>query len=153
MNETVGLHDEEQVELVAALLLEKGESVEMRLRGGSMRPWIFSGDLTRIEPLQRTPQPGMVVLLRLKGRLLAHRVLRVNRSGWVRTRGDSRIIADPWRPPHEILGEVVRVYHRSGLVLDVRRWPARRIAIICSPLFRLGFAALDLARRLRRNSA
>lgn len=148
--EAHALTDGEQIELISALLNDKGELVKIPLRGGSMRPWILSGDVICIQPLKRSPRPGMVVMVLFKGYLLVHRVIRVNRTGWICTRGDASLRSDPWHPPHEILGEVTQVVHRFGLTIDVNQPPFGRLAVQCAPFFGLGFAAVDLVRWVRR---
>ncbi len=148
--EAHALTDVEQIELIAALLNDKGQPVKIPLRGGSMRPWILSGDVICVEPLKQTPRPGMVVMVLFKDYLLVHRVIRVSRTGWVCTRGDASLRADPWHPPHEILGEVTQVGHRTGLTFGVSQPLVGRLAVQWSPFFGLGFAAVDLVRWVRR---
>ncbi len=54
--------------------LIKGETVQFRPRGNSMKGLIESGELVTVEPIKRTLEIGDIVLCRVKGRYYLHLV-------------------------------------------------------------------------------
>lgn len=95
--------------------------VTICLEGDSMRPLIRRGkDPVTIIPLQRPLKKGDVVLFRLGGKYIVHRVWKMQ-GGLVRTFGDNCWHAEPWFPEEQVLGQVVK-FSRSGRThrLDTR---------------------------------
>ncbi len=66
---------------LAAELLEQGRPVTLRARGMSMRPLIHDGDLLTLAPLGWPVRVGDVVVALCMGRLLVHRVVRLEEEG------------------------------------------------------------------------
>lgn len=95
------------------------------VRGDSMWPSLRAGDLAGVEPLERAPRPGEVVLARFDHALVLHRVRRCD-DGVLALRGDNSPAEDPPLPPSRVLGLVRRV-RRSGVVLEAGwdRGPSR----------------------------
>ncbi len=123
------------VELLAELL-QRGEAVEFRARGGSMHPLIRDGDRLRIEPVRADQlRRGDVIAYRRGARLLVHRYLgRWPDSGGLRTRGDSHTRVEPPLDPSEVLGRVRAVgRHGKKLRLDHASW--RAVGLLLQPLF------------------
>lgn len=83
-----------------------------------MWPALRSGDEAGFARLECAPTVGAVVIARIGGALLAHRVLGVDASG-VRLRGDNSLTDDPRVPESQLLGEV-RCVRRGGRELE--RW-------------------------------
>jgi hypothetical protein len=73
-----------------------------------------------VEPLSGEPQPGEVVVARLLGTLVVHRVRGYDARGCV-LRGDNSDGEDPLLPLSRVLGRVRRV-RRGGAVLEAERW-------------------------------
>ncbi|MCP3142182.1 S24 family peptidase [Pyxidicoccus xibeiensis] len=86
------------------------------VRGDSMWPSLRAGDLAGVEPLEREPRPGDVVLARFDHALVLHRVRRCE-AGAVVLRGDNSPAEDPLLPCSRVLGHVRRV-RRGGAVLE-----------------------------------
>ena len=87
--------------------------VTICLEGDSMRPLIRRGrDPVTIIPINRPLQKGDVVLFRLGGRYIVHRVWQM-KDGMVRTFGDNCWNPEPWFPEEQVLGLVVR-FVRAG---------------------------------------
>lgn len=87
--------------------------VTIFLEGDSMRPLIRRGkDPVTIIPLNRPLKKGDVVLFRLGGRYIVHRVRKLQ-EGRVQTFGDNCWNPDPWIPGEQVLGLVAR-YSRGG---------------------------------------
>jgi hypothetical protein len=103
------------------------------VEGDSMWPSLRAGDLAGVEPLERAPCEGEVVLAQFPHALVLHRVSRCDERGCT-LRGDNAPQEDPPLPPALILGRVRQV-RRQGVVLpeDWDRGPQRlgrwRVAI------------------------
>ncbi len=105
-----------RAELLADVL-RSGGAVTLRVLGGSMWPWLRSGDAlsVRREDAARI-HLGEVVLFFREGRLFAHRVIRKTwREGRpvLITKGDALPRADAPLDESELLGRVFRV-RRAG---------------------------------------
>lgn len=124
-------------------------AVTIPLEGDSMRPRIRRGkDPVTVIPLQRPLKKGDVVLFRLNGRYIVHRVWKLG-NGSVRTLGDNCWNPEPWFPAQQVLGLVVR-YVRNGRVhrLDTpgaRAWGRAWMAI--HPIRRLCLRGRSLAAK------
>ncbi len=99
---------------LAAEMLRVGNKLHIRAQGWSMYPFIKHGDIIEVEPVEiSATQVGDVVLCRYgAGRLVAHRVVGVNREdGGVAlvVKGDWTPRADPLVYPEQVLGRVVAV--------------------------------------------
>ena len=126
---------------LSAAVLERGDSLRFRACGNSMRPFICDGDVLLVRSGLET-RPGDVVLCRTgDGRLLAHRVARVDRQSRPRSillQGDACPWPDGLVPVDNVLGRVVavergarRVRLDAGLSrwlgwLWIGAWPLRR---------------------------
>ncbi len=98
-------------------VLRSGGTVTLRVFGGSMWPWLRSGDAisVRREDAARI-HLGEVVLFAREGRLFAHRVIRkLARDGRavLITKGDALPHADAPLESAELLGRIFRV-RRAG---------------------------------------
>ena len=98
-------------------VLRSGGTVTLRVFGGSMWPWLRSGDAisVRRDDVARI-HCGEVVLFAREGRLFAHRVIRkLVRDGRavLITKGDALPRADAPLEAAELLGRVFRV-RRAG---------------------------------------
>jgi len=105
-----------RAEMLADVLCSGG-TVTLRVFGGSMWPWLRSGDAlsVRREDAARIHR-GEVVLFAREGRLFAHRVIRkLARDGRavLITKGDALPHADAPLEAAELLGRVFRV-RRAG---------------------------------------
>ncbi|MBI3663806.1 MAG: S24/S26 family peptidase [Acidobacteria bacterium] len=117
MDSNIGLADPRSGHLLRAELLadalRSGGAVCLRVFGGSMWPWLRSGDAlsVRREEAARI-HPGEIVLFVREGRLYAHRVIR---KSWhegravLVTKGDALPRADAPLAAGELLGRVFRV--------------------------------------------
>ena len=87
--------------------LAHGVPVRLRVFGSSMSPTLIGGTQVEIRPLTAAPLPGDIVAWTRLSRLVVHRVVRVEPSGSVVTRGDACCDPDPTCPPEALLGRVV----------------------------------------------
>ncbi|MBI3667923.1 MAG: S24/S26 family peptidase [Acidobacteria bacterium] len=120
-------------QLAAEVLRAFGE-VRLQVKGSSMLPSMWPGDILRIRSIH--PQdgawarPGDIVVFHREGRLITHRVVETSShpgaAYWI-TRGDRHTKADPPVSPDELLGRVVAI-QRGESQIDpraTRRWPYR----------------------------
>jgi hypothetical protein len=110
-------------DLVAEVACRFGEA-RFRATGASMMPVVWPGDVLTVRSCEMTDlQPGQIALFRRSGRLVAHRVIRVD-GDWLITRGDSVRHEDSPILKSDVVGQVVSVA-RLG-VRRGRHVPSRR---------------------------
>ncbi len=90
------------------------------VRGDSMWPTLLTGDEAETLRLTSAPAPGEVVVARIAGQLVIHRV-RAVRDGWLELKGDNCQDADPPVPLAEVVGKIHRV-RRAGRLLAPSEW-------------------------------
>ena len=61
-----------------------------------MAPAIGRGDLILVAPAPAKVEPGMILVLRVGGQVVTHRVVAVNPDGTFVTRGDANSVNDAW---------------------------------------------------------
>jgi len=93
-------------EKFARELIARGNTLRFCARGRSMLPTIQDGDTLYVEPIQKSPRVGDIVLFFRDGQFKAHRILR-GRGGHFVTRGDSGMDTDGVVRREEIIGKVV----------------------------------------------
>jgi len=94
----------------------RGAMIRTRAWGGSMFPFIRSGDVLTIAPVgDARLRPGDVAAARVagSGRLAVHRIVASRGPAYL-FRGDNSSEADGWIPVADVLGVVVRVERRGG---------------------------------------
>jgi len=131
--------------LMARDLIASGNSFRFCARGRSMTPTIQDGDLLVVEPLERGPTKGEIVLFRREGEFKAHRVVTTG-DGYLITRGDAGMEADGVVRREDILGRVTaKKCGGSGQTQSFGRW--ERLAFATSRSTRS--ALRKLRHRLR----
>jgi signal peptidase I len=101
-------------------------SLCLRVLGGSMTPWIRSGDLVFIKRYDfERVSPGQVLLFERDGRFFVHRMIGRARSirpgekvAWLITKGDALDGLDAPVSPEEFLGRATRI-HRGHRHIDL----------------------------------
>jgi len=119
-----------QLEL-AADLLQRGERMSLRVRGSSMLPSLFPGDLLTF----RRCAPGEIVvgdivLFMREGRCFIHRVaerLAVGGDSRIRTRGDALPACDAPVGETEVLGRLSVVERKGWRLPPPRLGPVRTL--------------------------
>ena len=99
----------------ARALLSDGETIEFTAHGGSMRPFIQSGDRLTIRASLSDLTVGDVVWVCCADRDVVHRLIAIDASGRLRTRGDALPEDDGWFERSAYLGTVQTV-EREGVV-------------------------------------
>jgi signal peptidase I len=75
---------------------------------GSMSPAINPGDLIIITPPTKVLEPGMILTMRVDGKLVTHRLLGISSDGLVITKGDANNTPDNWDQNKLEIGGIVR---------------------------------------------
>ena len=131
---------------LAEALLGEGLSVEVRVTGSSMSPFIQPDDVVVLDPLGAGPvRVGQVLcFLRDPDRLAIHRVIAGGEGEWI-LRGDGASVADQPIKREGILGRVSAV-HRAGRSVGFGLGPA---GILIALLSKRGMMAplVEAARR------
>jgi signal peptidase I len=139
-------------EALARGVLATAGSLRFRASGGSMRPFIWNGDLVELGRVgSKGLRRGDVVLCRLaEGRLALHRMVRVHAAeGEFLLQGDARLAPDGWFPPQAVLGRVLYVW-RGGRRVSLDNPLERALAgawVALAPLRRGLFALARLFRQ------
>lgn len=85
-----------------------------------MWPALRAGDVAELSPLETTPAPGEVVVVRAESSIIIHRILRVGPESVV-LRGDTCAAEDSPVSPKALVG-VVRRIRRGGRILARHEW-------------------------------
>ncbi len=96
-------------------LLKSNHEVCLTARGGSMRPFIRSGDRLRILAGAGLRRVGEIVWAQRDGVDVIHRVIAVKSDGRFKLRGDALPVSDGWFDDACYLGTIAEV-ERVGLV-------------------------------------
>lgn len=107
--------------------LDKGETITLKVLGGSMRPLIRRGDRVHIQGCNpRDLAAGDIITWRSEGLCVTHRVLWIKRRGaHIRliTKGDGEITVDPPLSPPHIIGKVAAIGRADRtLHLEAPHW-------------------------------
>lgn len=114
---------------LAADLLQRGERLSLRVRGSSMLPSLFPGDLLtfrRCSPAEIVV--GDIVVFLREGRCFVHRVaerMAVGGDSRLRTRGDALCSCDPPLGETEVLGRLSAVERKGRRLPPPRLGPVR----------------------------
>lgn len=133
-------------EALAMEVLRHAGRLRLRVRGESMLPALWPGDIAEIEAASLADiSAGDVVLALREGRFFLHRFLSRRHNETFLTRGDSMPRPDPEFPSAALLGRLVKV-ERHGQKLPVptptRPW-SRMLGLLfcyCSPARRLALS-------------
>ena len=132
-------------ELARTILIRNG-SVRLRVRGGSMGPWIRSGDEVLVVPAVDA-YVGELIAFASGTQIVTHRVRSVLASGWV-TQGDANLEADGLVSRDRLIGRVAGLHARS---LRLERPPRGLAALAGRAMGAVArrYAALRRRRRWR----
>ena len=119
-------------------LLNSSQEVSLVARGGSMRPFIRSGDRLSIFPSTEPLQIGEIVWAHRDGIDVIHRVISVRAGGQFELRGDAMPLSDGWFTQKCYLGSLETI-ERNGAV----RASPRRTAHRCFVAFIRGLRHIE----------
>jgi signal peptidase I len=142
-------HSTSGCELVAEVARRFGE-VRLRVTGASMMPTVWPGDILIVRSCNTNEfEPGQIVLYRRDGKLVAHRIIRIQ-DDLLTTRGDSVRHDDSPIRKCDVVGRVVALVRRGREVpFGLSFWRRAGAGILRRSDFCLRVAML-LAYRLRR---
>lgn len=124
--------------LLAAESLRASGRLRLRVRGESMLPTLWPGDVVEIAGCSLDDvSPGEIVLALRAGRFFLHRVVGRSPAGGFWLRGDSMPAADPEFSNEALLGRLVS----RPRPLNVWSWAVGRVLCHCAPVRRLALRA------------
>lgn len=131
--------------------LDKAESFRIQVKGGSMFPFIRSGDWIEVFPLKELSsiKKGDIILFVKEGCFYVHRLIK-KKGGFFITKGDFSSYEDGKIPGKDILARVVYVQRNSRKIhLDSKLYRTISLAIAnCSFFIQLGVIILRKAASL-----
>jgi hypothetical protein len=113
-----------EVDLVRETLAHGG-SAWVHEAGASMAPLLRPGDSLRLAPLDPADaRRGMLVAVAVRGRLVVHRLVRID-AGRLVTRGDALPSEDAPMAPAALVGRItaLRGHDGHGLDFTLAPWP------------------------------
>ncbi len=119
---------------LAAELLQRGERMSLRVRGSSMLPSLFPGDVLTFR--RCAPEEivvGDIVVFLREGRCFVHRVaerMMGGASARLRTRGDALSSCDAPVVETEILGRLASVERKGRRLPPPRLGPVRSLVLV-----------------------
>jgi hypothetical protein len=145
---------------IARTLSRDGYLLRAPVMGGSMLPWIRSGDCLVAAPLPVTSLvPGDLVLFERGGALVAHRLIRrigKEDGNYLVTKGDWMTTEDIPLAPTAVIGKVIAIDRRgrrirldrraTGLLMRFTGWVVRHHPWLLSSLRRLWHMAMGVVR-------
>jgi hypothetical protein len=129
----------------------KAESIHLQAKGGSMYPFIRSGDWVDVVLTKRDIRKGDIILFRKGPSLYLHRVLSRSGDGFL-VKGDMSSGADGVIPLTDILARAVSI-HRGRRRIDLRSRANRIICILAADVSRVVRLPLWLSGNICRAGA
>ncbi len=117
---------------VLEALLDLGGTALVPVRGDSMRPTLIDGDRILVAPFLGLPEPGQIVLARVAGLLVAHRLISIRMQAGrrqYRLQGEHEPGYDAAVLREEILGRVVAAVRQGRRIEIDDSGAARRRAL------------------------
>lgn len=132
--------------------LREGKSVELRVKGFSMRPFLRNGrDVVVLSPVEGVAlRKGMVVLFRHRGHHVLHRVRRVN-GGSLVIEGDGNYRTIEHATTEDVVAWVSEVRLDGGprgFAYGSCRWRSRSAVSLTIKALRT--VAIDVKRKIKR---
>jgi signal peptidase I len=139
---------------LAAEVLRSSGQLRLRVRGSSMLPSVWPGDMLMIERVQASAASvGDLLLCERDRRLFVHRVVSLGRTvdGTILTRGDAMPDADPAVPYRDILGRVSFIVRDRKLIVPkkILGLPQRAVATLIQRSEIAMRIAISVHRRLQ----
>lgn len=89
-------------------LLLEGQTIKFRPHGNSMVPIIYSGQLVTVAPVFRSAEVGDVVLCKVEGRQMLHKVTAIGSDGRYQISNNHGHI-NGWCVPKNVFGILIAV--------------------------------------------
>lgn len=135
-------------------IVAEGGSVSLRVKGGSMRPFLRDGkDIVELEALGgMRPERGMVLLFEHRGTCVLHRLRKI-KGNELKFRGDGNYRVSEQCPPEEIVAYVSKI-NRGGKIIryGTLRWDAASAKSLLAKRARtLKIDIKNLVKRIRKH--
>ena len=118
-------------------LFQRERQFSLEVAGWCMRPWIWPGDEVVVSPRPDRLRLGQVVLVRLEEQLFIHRIVRLQSTGKLQTRGDRSPVLDREIQQSEVLGIALSVRRKSGFTYPVNHLLLVQVGRMAAPVLRL----------------
>ena len=132
---------------LAKQLLREGKKIEIPVKGGSMRPFLFDGETVVVAPVGvdcPLRKCDIILAETSTGQVMMHRIREISPAG-IRMKGDGNLYQSELIRPEEVMGRVLSVV-RHGKTISLYTPLGLFLARIWNPVWvrKIGFLLLRL---------
>lgn len=132
---------------LAKQLLREGKKIEIPVKGGSMRPFLFDGETVVVAPVgvdSPLRKCDIILAETSTGQVMMHRIREISPAG-IRMKGDGNLYQSELVRPEDVMGRVLSVV-RHGKTISLYTPLGLFLARIWKPVWvrKIGFLLLRL---------
>lgn len=132
---------------LAKQLLREGKKIEIPVKGGSMRPFLFDGETVVVAPVGvdcPLRKCDIILAETSTGQVMMHRIREISPAG-IRMKGDGNLYQSELVRPEDVMGRVLSVV-RHGKTISLYTPLGLFLARIWTPVWvrKIGFLLLRL---------
>ena len=132
---------------LAKQLLREGKKIEIPVKGGSMRPFLFDGETVVVAPVGvdcPLRKCDIILAETSTGQVMMHRIREISPAG-IRMKGDGNLYQSELIRPEDVIGRVLSVV-RHGKTISLYTPLGLFLARIWTPVWvrKIGFLLLRL---------
>lgn len=132
---------------LAKQLLREGKKIEIPVKGGSMRPFLFDGETVIVAPVGvdcPLRKCDIILAETSTGQVMMHRIREISPAG-IRMKGDGNLYQSELIRPEDVMGRVLSVV-RHGKTISLYTPLGLFLARIWNPVWvrKIGFQLLRL---------
>ena len=132
---------------LAKQLLREGKKIEIPVKGGSMRPFLFDGETVVVAPVGvdcPLRKCDIILAKTSTGQVMMHRIREISPAG-IRMKGDGNLYQSELIRPKDVMGRVLSVV-RHGKTISLYTPLGLFLARIWTPVWvrKIGFLLLRL---------
>lgn len=132
---------------LAKQLLREGKKIEIPVKGGSMRPFLFDGETVVVAPVGvdcPLRKCDIILAETSTGQVMMHRIREISPAG-IRMKGDGNLYQSELIRPEDVMGRVLSVV-RHGKTISFYTPLGLFLARIWNPVWvrKIGFLLLRL---------
>ena len=132
---------------LAKQLLREGKKIEIPVKGGSMRPFLFDGETVVVAPVgvdSPLRKCDIILAETSTGQVMMHRIREISPAG-IRMKGDGNLYQSELIRPEDVMGRVLSVV-RHGKTISLYTPLGLFLARIWNPVWvrKIGFLLLRL---------
>ena len=132
---------------LAKQLLREGKKIEIPVKGGSMRPFLFDGETVVVAPVGvdcPLRKCDIILAETSTGQVMMHRIREISPAG-IRMKGDGNLYQSELVRPEDVMGRVLSVV-RHGKTISLYTPLGLFLARIWNPFWvrKIGFLLLRL---------